>query len=330
MEEPKQKRKRVFVRWVLHPTQDTIEEETQIEGLTKGLTSVGKSNAQTQLDYKCERCGFQLRIFKNYTPYKVRVKEDRPTHSCRDNQPPYISLKLPDGFSDSLRDVLLQYKVTFGGEVPSTTIFNCTKETYEAMKRRKDNMLPKLKQGGTPEEDITWYTDGKRQQIVISDSQDDNILKLLEDDTFQGLTSQLLKILLETFPKYSDNKLKGLVLLNTKKGALRQQWHNDWVESTAINKFFFLVPYGDRTQQNLYFYENGCNNRVMLFKDTVFVGRANLVHAGDTTEGTRLHGLFVPSGSSELKSQDALTSFHPDPAYPGFDLCRNGNPSDLN
>ena len=239
-EEPKQKRKHVFLRWVSHPTQDTIEEETQIDGLTKGLTSVGKSNPKTQLDYKCERCGFLLRICKTCTPYKVRVTEDRPIHSCSDNQPSYITLKLPDGFSDALRDVLLRYKVTFGknGGAPSTTIFNCTKETYETLERRKDKMLPKLIQGGTPEDDITWFTDGKRQQIVISDSQDDNILKLLEDDTFQGLTSQLLKILLETFPKYSDNELKGLVLLNTKKGALRQQWHNDWVESTAINKFF--------------------------------------------------------------------------------------------
>ena len=156
-EEPKQKRKHVFLRWVSHPTQDTIEEETQIDGLTKGLTSVGKSNPKTQLDYKCERCGFLLRICKTCTPYKVRVTEDRPIHSCSDNQPSYITLKLPDGFSDALRDVLLRYKVTFGknGGAPSTTIFNCTKETYETMERRKDKMLPKLIQGGTPEDDMT-------------------------------------------------------------------------------------------------------------------------------------------------------------------------------
>ena len=113
--------------------------------------------------------------------------------------------------------------------------------------------------------------------------------------------------------------IKKLSTLRTYPGARRQQFHTDFPDGSSNSVFFFVVPY--EKESSLFVRlttdreANDIEKEVKIPAYHMLIGAGNLVHAGSTKTGLRLHG-YVSSAANSQVVNDTEVLFHKDENFP--------------
>ena len=198
-------------------------------------------------------------------------------------------------------------------------LFNCGVDTFKEM----DKTTKKEIKGDFNflNDEKTTYTDQSRKQFIVDDGGETReVRKIKNNKKFKKIRSELEAILKKVTGLEGYHLVKLVILkteLNRNGNIWRQQYHTDWSNFTGDRKFFILVPFDDN-QTILTRDQHNCEvcNESKIPKDQIFIGKDSLVHAGSSTVGYRLHGVYVPKTSDEVDSNQEVTCLHSDPKYP--------------
>ena len=214
-----------------------------------------------------------------------------------------LQQSIADGLSSLVRESITKKTK------PKEVLFNCMKCVYWNL-RRRPGLEEKLKEWEVPK-NYDFATDNRRHifELKKTKNRDHNVSNLQE--------------ILRTHTGLSSHEIKTPVLLRTLPGACRQQLHQDFnldFLHDNPNVFFFLVPLDCAT--TILVKDTGHLKSIAIPLGKCFLAKGDTIHAGSTSVGVRLSGLFLPKNLD----YSGVINFIDDNDYPGEETIKKASP----